>query len=42
MLRRRGSFCQLSDLRKMGAVAKRAAPFILLNGRRPPFQLSLW
>jgi predicted DNA-binding helix-hairpin-helix protein len=42
MLRSRGSFCQLSDLRKIGAVAKRAAPFVLLNGRRPPFQLSLW
>ena len=41
-LRRRGSFCELSDLRKIGAVAKRAAPFILLNGKQPPFQLSLW
>ena len=41
-LRRRGSFCELSDLRQIGAVAKRAAPFILLNGKQPPFQLSLW
>lgn len=41
-LRQRGSFCELSDLRQIGAVARRAAPFILLNGKQPPFQLSLW
>ncbi|MFQ5857701.1 MAG: radical SAM protein [Anaerolineae bacterium] len=41
-LRRKGKFCELSDLRKIGAVAKRAAPFILLNGEQPPCQLSLW
>jgi predicted DNA-binding helix-hairpin-helix protein len=32
----------LSALRGMGAVAKRAAPFILLDGRRPDYQLRLW
>ena len=41
-LRRQGKLCELSDLRKIGAVAKRAAPFVLLNGKQPPFQLSLW
>ena len=41
-LRGRGKLCELSDLRKIGAVAKRAAPFVLLNGKQPPFQLSLW
>jgi predicted DNA-binding helix-hairpin-helix protein len=41
-LRGQGKFCELSDLRKMGAVAKRAAPFVLLNGKQPPFQLTLW
>lgn len=41
-LRRKNKLCQLSDLRKIGAVAKRAAPFILLNGKQPLFQLSLW
>jgi putative DNA modification/repair radical SAM protein len=41
-LRGQGKLRQLSDLRKIGAVAKRAAPFILLDGRQPPFQLSLW
>jgi len=40
-LRREGKFRSLSDLQKVGVVAKRAAPFILLNGRRPPYQLSL-
>ncbi len=41
-LRRRGAFRELADLKKMGAVAARAAPFILLNGRRPAYQLGLW
>lgn len=40
--RRRGHLHDLSDLRKLGIVAQRAAPFILLDGRRPPHQLSLW
>jgi predicted DNA-binding helix-hairpin-helix protein len=40
--RRRGCLRDLSDLRKLGIVAQRAAPFILLDGRRPPHQLTLW
>jgi len=40
--RRRGRLRELSDLRKLGIVAQRAAPFILLDGHRPAHQLSLW
>ncbi len=40
--RRRGRLRDLSDLRKLGIVAQRTAPFILLDGHRPPRQLSLW
>jgi predicted DNA-binding helix-hairpin-helix protein len=40
--RRRGHLRELTDLRKLGVVTKRAAPFILLDGRRPMHQLSLW
>jgi predicted DNA-binding helix-hairpin-helix protein len=40
--RRRGRLSALDDLRKLGISAKRAAPFILLDGHRPPRQLSLW
>jgi putative DNA modification/repair radical SAM protein len=40
--RRQSALRELSDLSKLGAVAKRAAPYVLLNGRRPPFQLSIW
>ncbi len=40
--RRQGALRELADLRKAGAVTERAAPFILLDGRRPPHQLSLW
>jgi len=40
--RRRGRLCDLGDLRGLGIAADRAAPFILLNGRRPPRQLTLW
>jgi predicted DNA-binding helix-hairpin-helix protein len=32
----------LSDLRKLGVVTSRAAPYVLLNGKRPPLQLSLF
>jgi len=32
----------LSDLRKLGVVISRAAPYVLLNGKRPPLQLSLF
>ncbi len=41
-LRRQGTFRTLTDLRKTGAVAGRAAPFILLDGKKPPYQMSLW
>jgi putative DNA modification/repair radical SAM protein len=41
-LRRQGTFRTLNDLKKIGAVASRAAPFILLDGKRPPYQMSLW
>jgi predicted DNA-binding helix-hairpin-helix protein len=40
--RRRGRLRDLSDLRKLGIVAQRAAPFVLLDGHRPAHQLSLW
>ena len=40
--RRRGRLRELTDLRKLGVVTKRAAPFILLDGRRPSYQLALW
>jgi len=41
-LRRQGRFRSLQGLSEIGAVAKRAAPFILLDGRQPPIQLGLW
>ena len=40
--RRQGKLRDLSDLSTCGVVAKRSAPFVLLDGRRPPRQLSLW
>ncbi len=40
-LRREDRFRYLEDLRAVGAVARRAAPFIMLDGRRPPQQLHL-
>jgi predicted DNA-binding helix-hairpin-helix protein len=40
--RRRGHLRELVDLRKLGVITKRAAPFILLDGHRPAHQLSLW
>ena len=33
---------ELTDLRKIGVVSKRAAPYVLLDGKRPPHQLSFW
>jgi len=39
--RQLGSLRQLSDLRKIGILAERAAPYITLNGKRPPQQLTL-
>ena len=40
--RRDGPMHDLADLRRMGVAADRAAPFILLHGRRPARQLPLW
>jgi len=40
--RRRGTFRTLADLKRIGAVVSRAAPFILLDGKRLPYQMSLW
>jgi predicted DNA-binding helix-hairpin-helix protein len=40
-LRRRDPFKSLGDLKRIGVVAKRAAPYILLNGIRPSFQPGL-
>jgi predicted DNA-binding helix-hairpin-helix protein len=39
--RRRGTFCTLKDLARVGVVTERAAPYVLLNGKRPAFQLPL-
>ena len=40
--RRRARLRDLDTLRKLGIIADRAATFILLDGRRPSHQLSLW
>ena len=40
-VRRQGRICNLHQLRQFGIQTTRAAPFILLNGRRPEYQLSL-
>jgi len=40
--RREAKIQELGDLKKAGAVADRAAPFVLLDGKRPPHQLPLW
>lgn len=39
--RRSGGLTDLAHLRQLGLPIDRAAPFILLNGRRPPYQLPL-
>jgi predicted DNA-binding helix-hairpin-helix protein len=39
--RRQSPLRRLEDLSALGISARRAAPFILLNGMRPPFQLPL-
>ena len=39
--RRRGRLRDLGDLRQIGVVTRRLAPFVLLDGRRPPRQLRL-
>lgn len=40
--RRRGALRELRELEKIGVLANRAAPFILLDGKRPTQQLPLW
>jgi predicted DNA-binding helix-hairpin-helix protein len=40
--RRRGPLRDWRDLEKLGVRAVRAAPFVLLDGRRLPRQLALW
>jgi len=37
-----GRLRELKNLRSLGIIADRAAPFILLNGQRPLHQLRLW
>jgi len=39
--RRRGRLRELQHLRQIGVVTSRLAPFVLLDGRRPPQQLRL-
>lgn len=41
-LRRAHTFTTIEELKKLGADAERAAPFILLNGRAPARQLALF
>lgn len=40
--RRRGTLRELSDLRALGILTQRAAPYILLNGRAPAHQQRLF
>jgi predicted DNA-binding helix-hairpin-helix protein len=40
--RRTGKLRDLSSLRKLGIIVARAAPFLLLDGRRPVSQLSMF
>ena len=39
--RRQGTLREIGDLRKLGARADRAAPYVMLAGRRPPHQPPL-
>jgi putative DNA modification/repair radical SAM protein len=39
--RRKGNINCLEDLKRLGIVTKRAAPFITLKGKKPTFQMSL-
>ena len=41
-VRRQSRICEVSALKKMGILADRAAPFLLLDGRRPVFQPGLF
>lgn len=40
--RRKNHLASLEDLKALGIRSNRAAPFILMDGKRPPLQLSLW
>jgi len=40
--RRRGTLRELEDLRHLGVATRNLKPFVLLDGRRPTHQLSLW
>jgi predicted DNA-binding helix-hairpin-helix protein len=40
--RQRHRLFSITDLKALGIQTRRAAPFILINGRRQPVQLSLW
>jgi len=40
--RRKGKLRDLRDLHALGVVSTRAAPFVLLDGKRPTWQMSLW
>jgi predicted DNA-binding helix-hairpin-helix protein len=40
--RRKGTLRDPKDLKALGVLVARAAPFVLLNGHRPTWQLSLW
>jgi predicted DNA-binding helix-hairpin-helix protein len=37
-----GKLSDLTSLRKLGVVVARAAPFLLLNGKRPATQLTMF
>jgi predicted DNA-binding helix-hairpin-helix protein len=39
--RRRGRLSELTHLRQLGIATKRLAPYVLLDGKRPSFQLPL-
>lgn len=39
--RRQGNLCEIGDLRRLGARADRAAPFVTLAGKHPPYQPPL-
>lgn len=40
--RREAKLRNLAQLRRLGVVVKWAAPYLMLDGRRPPIQLGLW
>jgi predicted DNA-binding helix-hairpin-helix protein len=40
--RRQGRVHSMEDLQKIGIQTRRAAPYILLDGKRPLHQLTIW